>query len=539
MWGNLADLVRDAAGRRPDGRALVAGARSLTWAEVDRVADAAGRGLRRRGLEPGDRVALLLPNGPELVVAYVGALRYGLVAVPVSTLLTPAEVAGVLADAGASAAVAGPGAGAGLAAAQATATGLRLVVHVDTPGDAAPDAAAADEVATVGWEDLLAEGTAAEVPAAGAGEDLAALLYTSGTSGRPRAAMLSHRALLANLEQCAAVDPPPVRPDDVVLLALPIAHVYGLNAVLGMVLRAAATAVLVDRFDPVQTLETVRREQVTVVPAAPPMWRAWARLPGAGEVLGGLRLGVSGSAPLSPEAWQEVRSATGVELVEGYGLTEAAPVVTTALLSPRPKPGSVGRPLPGVELRLLDSAGGEVREGDPGEIAVRGDNVFSGYWPEGDGGPDVDGWYRTGDLAVVDPDGDLVIVGRVKELVVVSGFNVYPREVEDVLLTHPDVAEAAVVPVAHPLTGEAVKAYVVPRAGRTPDPDVLVAHCARRLARFKCPTVVDVVAELPHSGAGKVAKGRLPEVAARGLPSVPGAGAGSGLPSGPGAGAGS
>jgi long-chain acyl-CoA synthetase len=196
---------------------------------------------------------------------------------------------------------------------------------------------------------------------------------------------------------------------------------------------------------------------------------------------------------------------------QGYGLTEAAPVVATTLASPGASAGSIGRPLPGVETRLLDEQGNPVDEGDPGEIWVRGDNLFSGYWPDRVDGPDDDGWWATGDVAITDERGDLVIVDRRKELVLVSGFNVYPREVEDALVQHPGVAEAAVVGVPDPQTGEAVHAFVVPVDGTSLTAADVLAHAATRLARFKRPSTVEVVDELPHSVTGKVAKGRLRE----------------------------
>ncbi len=200
---------------------------------------------------------------------------------------------------------------------------------------------------------------------------------------------------------------------------------------------------------------------------------------------------------------------------EGYGLTETAPVVSSTLAAPTAKAGSIGRPLPGVEVQLLDETGEPAVDADPGELWVRGDNLFSGYWPDGADGPDGQGWWPTGDVAYADDDGDLFLVDRRKELVLVSGFNVYPREVEDALGDHPDVAEVAVIGVPDPETGEAVKAFVVPVPGAALSPEDVTAHAARRLARFKRPTVVEVVDALPHSATGKVAKGRLREGGAR------------------------
>jgi len=222
---------------------------------------------------------------------------------------------------------------------------------------------------------------------------------------------------------------------------------------------------------------------------------------------------VSGSAPLPAPVLASLLETSGHHVFEGYGLTETAPVLTTSLCSEVAKPGSIGRPIPGVELLLLDEHGEEVDEGDPGEVVVRGANLFSGYWPDGTGGPDADGWFRTGDVAVADDDGDLYLVDRVRELILVSGFNVYPREVEDAILGHPAVVEVAVIGIPHPYTGETVKAFVVPVAGSAPTADDVIEFAARRLARFKCPTAVEIVDELPHSAIGKVAKGRLRESA--------------------------
>ncbi|MCA1824708.1 MAG: AMP-binding protein, partial [Frankia sp.] len=226
------------------------------------------------------------------------------------------------------------------------------------------------------------------------------------------------------------------------------------------------------------------------------MYVAWSMLPDVEDAFTSVRLAVSGAAPLPAEVLARVRDATGRHVFEGYGLTETAPVLTTTLMSEAAKPDSIGRPIPGVELKLLDESGDETDDDDPGEIVVRGANLFSGYWPDGVGGPDPDGWWHTGDVAFADDDGDLHLVDRRRELILVSGFNVYPREVEDVLLRHPGVAEVAVIGIAHPYTGESVKAFVVPSDGAQLTTDELIAHAAQSLARFKCPTAIEFVTEL-------------------------------------------
>jgi long-chain acyl-CoA synthetase len=463
-----------------------------------------------------------LGNRVEFVTTYLGALRAGLVAVPVNPRSATGELVRMLADSGARVVVADEAtvtpvrqAVAGLEDALAGAdedlrrrTPVPRVVVVSAPATAAETS----------YDDLLSlEGAPAPLPEDP--ERLAVLLYTSGTSGRPRAAMLTHRALLANIEQNAAVDPPVLTCDDVVLGVLPLFHVYGLNAVLGQVVRQQARLVLVEAFHPQRTLAVVQEEGVTVLPLAPPVLGHWRSVADLGDRLGGVRLVLSGSAPLDPSVGEEFTARAGLPVHQGYGLTEAAPVVTSTLCGAGraagapPKPGSVGAALPGVELRLVDEAGRPIEGEDAGEIAVRGDNLFSGWWPEGTGGPDERGWYATGDVGYLDRDGDLFLVDRIKELVIVSGFNVYPSEVEDVLTELDDVAEAAVIGAPDPDTGEAVVAYVRPVEGSPYDAEELAArvraHCATRLARFKQPAEVQVVDRLPHTVTGKVAKGRL------------------------------
>jgi len=523
---HLAALLSRAAAEAPDRVALVEArsGRRVTWAELDAEADRVARGLAALGLVAGYRVAVALPNRVELVATYLGALRAGLVVVPVNPRSATGELVRMLVDCGA-----------------------RLVLADVTTLTTVRQAVAGVQDALVGADEDLRSRTvvplvtALSAPAlpgestydqlvAGVGpqarpaprlpedaERLAVLLYTSGTSGRPRAAMLTHRALLANVEQAAAVRPPLLTGDDVVLGVLPMFHVYGLNAVLGQVLRQRARLVVVDGFDPQETLGVVEDEAVTVLPVAPPVLVAWRGVPDLRARLAGVRLVLSGSAPLSPAVAAEFTARTGLEVHQGYGLTEAAPVVTSTLCSRGGlKPGSVGAPLPGVELRLLDETGGADAGDDPGEIWLRGDNLFSGYWPDGPAGPDApdaEGWFATGDVGILDADGDLFLVDRVKELVVVSGFNVYPTEVEDVLTELGSVAEAAVIGAPDERTGEAVVAYVRPVPGSSYSVDEVERqvreHCAVRLARFKRPREVHVVEELPHTVIGKVAKGRL------------------------------
>jgi long-chain acyl-CoA synthetase len=521
---HLAELLSRAAAEAPDRVALVeaASGRRVTWSELDAEVDGVARGLNAMGLVAGYRVAIAMGNRTEFVTSYLGALRAGLVAVPVNPRSATGELVRLVADCGARVVVADP---------DTVTTVRQAVAGLEDALVGADDelrrrtvvprivvAGAPTVPGETSYVDLVkAAGTDAPSPADP--ERLAVLLYTSGTSGRPRAAMLTHRALLANIDQAARIDPPMVTGDDVVFGVLPLFHVYGLNAVLGQVLHQRARLVLVNGFDMEESLTVIEDEAVTVLPVAPPVFAYWQAVHDLRERLGGVRLVLSGSAPLSRQLVDFFEQRTGIPVHQGYGLTEAAPVVTSTLCSTgadrRAKPGSVGAALPGIEIRLVDDAGRSPEGEDAGEIWIRGANLFSGYWPDGADGPDAEGWYATGDVGFLDADGDLFLVDRLKELVIVSGFNVYPSEVEDVVAEVEGVAEAAVIGTEHPRTGEAVVAYVKQVPGSGYSADELEArvreHCAVRLARFKQPTEVHVVDQLPHTVTGKVAKGQLRE----------------------------
>jgi long-chain acyl-CoA synthetase len=500
---HLGELVRRAARREPGHQAVVdvTAGRTLTWAELDVAADAEAARLAAAGVGPGDRVALVLPNGVGFCVALFGVLRAGAVAVPVGQRSVAREVAAILDDARPAAVVAD----AGVAAEVAREAGVPVLARPPADAGGAP------------------------VPEAPGGEALALLIYTSGTTGRPRGVQLSHRALLANRAQTAALRPAPVTPADRVLLALPLFHSFGLAAGLLQVCWAGATAVLTERFDAAATPGILREHRVSALAGVPSLYRALLDLP-AEELraaLEGVRICTSGGAPLPPAWLTAFREATGMEVLEGYGLSEAGPVVTCTLPG-QSKPGSVGRPLPGVELRLVDTEGEPLAgraaeageegdaadvfsdpEEDTGLVALRGPNLFSGYWPTGEGGPDDEGWFRTADVGYLDADGDLHLVDRSTDLVIVNGFNVYPREVEDVLSGMAEVAEVAVVGVPDDRTGAAVKAVIVPVPGTSPDADAVGEYCATRLAPFKRPTVIAFVDELPRTATGKIARAAL------------------------------
>jgi long-chain acyl-CoA synthetase len=514
----LADLLTQVAADRPDATALIFADGQLTWAELDAAVERVAAALRHTGLGAGERVAISLGSTTDFVAVLHGVLRAGLVAVPINPAYTARELAHVLGDSGARVLIARAGALATVRQVQEELPSLAyLWVVADGPDGAAGLDLAAGEAAFPAPFDvtLSAPEGQSTVSAPGSGEDLAVLVYTSGTSGAPRGAMLSHRALLADLDHVSRIEPPVVTSGDVVLLAVPLFHIYGLNSGLGMVMRHGATGLLVERFEPAATLTAIREQAVTTIIAVPQMYLAWSMEPQIDEAFDSVRMAVSGSAPLAPAVLQRILDSTGKHVFEGYGLTETGPTIASTLMSEVPKPGSIGRPVPGVRVRLVEPTGepdaAQVDVDDAGEIAVSGDNLFSGYWPGGADGPDSTGWWCTGDLAYADADGDLHLVDRRRELILVSGFKVYPHEVEQVLIEHPGVADAAVVGVPHPYTGEAVRAFVV----REPGVEVTEAEigdwAARRLARFKCPTTIEFVAELPYTALGKVRRAALRE----------------------------
>jgi long-chain acyl-CoA synthetase len=506
------ELVRRAAAQRPDEIALIDAEARWTWSQLHQQTGDLAAGLVGAGLEPGDRLAIQAPTSAEFVAVYLAALQAGLVVVPVNPGYTLPELEHILADSGARMLVTSSVAAVGAAgqlyqnhprlsqiviAARSGADGLPTVAELAATGRAAPDGPPRGVDRT--------------------GEQLAVLLYTSGTSGRPKGAMLPMRALLANLSQVGELRPAPVSAADRVFLPLPLFHVFGLNAGLGLALYFGAGVVLASKFDAAATLRQLRDEQVTVVVGAPLEFAIWAGLPDLADGFSGVRFALSGSAPLPAELVARYAD-IGVPLFEGYGLTEAAPVISLNLRPDgsggsvgwaEPKPGSVGRPLPGVEVRLVDSDGEVVEVGDLGLLEVRGANLFLGYWPDATDGPDADGWFSTGDLAVADDDGDYHLVGRRGDLVLVNGFNVYPAEVEAVFGKLPGVAEVAVLGVSDTETSDSILAYVVAEPGTVLDPDELLEQAGRSLARFKLPKQILEVSELPHTSTGKVMKWRL------------------------------
>jgi len=494
---NLAAIIES---HPAEATALISRGRVTTYGELrDQVGGLRG-GLIDLGIDPGDRVGILCANNWYFVASYLAILGAGAVAVPLNPLSPSRELERELAAVGARAMLVGP-------SARSTADAidrsqlpvLEFVIHSEGHGD--DGALALDELLAAAPRPIVERGA----------DDLAVLIFTSGTAGSPKAAMLSHGNLLANIEQVVALrgggDPA-----DVGFGVLPMFHIYGLNVVLGSALYAGASVLLVERFDPVSAVEAIEKHGVTVLGGAPQMWAAWASMSDLpSDSFASVKVATSGAARLDPHVAQAVHDRFGLELGEGYGLTEASPVVTASIGLPW-RPGSVGAPVDGVEVRLVDSDGEDVLVGDPGEIWVKGPNVFQGYWNDAEATRaciDDEGWLHTGDIALVDDEGFLYLVDRVKDLIIVSGFNVFPAEVEEVLLELDGVQECAVVGVAHPHTGEAVKAFVVVAPGHSLEEDAVIEYAAGQLARYKCPQKVNFVDQLPQNLSGKVLRRAL------------------------------
>lgn len=493
---NLAHIID---GHDADSVALIWRNRVTTYGELREQVAAFRGGLAASGVGRDDRVAIVVGNSPHFVIAYLATVGLGAVAVPLNPASPGPELQSELVVVGPRVVVVDK-----LGAANWSQVDPAVVSSVGVTVTTEPGTAAA----TVAFDELLSAAPLDVVEVDPS--QLAALMFTSGTAGSPRAAMLTHGNLQANLDQSLSADGH-IDADDVIFGVLPLFHIFGLNVVIGLGLSVGAKIVLVQRFDPATAVQSIRDRGVTVIPGAPALWAAFAHFDELdADAFATVRLGLSGASRLPISVARTMHERFGIEICEGYGLTEASPIVTTSTGVP-PRFGSVGRALAGVEIRLVN-VNGEALVGDVGEVWVRGDNVFAGYYGDPDATAlvlDADGWLHTGDMATTDDDGYLYLVDRSKDLIIVSGFNVYPAEVEDMLLTHPAVAEAAVVGVAHPHTGEAVKAYVVMAPGADIDEETLIEYSLDHLARYKCPSKVIFVDAFPRNASGKLVRRSL------------------------------
>ncbi|MGY3790677.1 long-chain-fatty-acid--CoA ligase [Streptomyces antibioticus] len=485
---NLAQFLEETAGRQPERPALRFAGQVTDYAELNERSARAAALLRAEGIRPGDRVALMLPNVPEFVVLYYGILRAGAVVVPMNPLLKTRETEYHLDDSGAA---------------------LLFEWH-QAPGEGAQGAAAAGvrhlAVEPAAFAELLAGHEPLAETAATADDDVAVLLYTSGTTGRPKGAALTHGGLRHNTE-VNTVHVQRMTPEDVVVGCLPLFHIFGQICTMSATVRGGASLTLIPRFDPQAVLDAVARDRATVFEGVPTMYAALLQHPSDADV-STLRMCISGGASLPVEILHGFERRFGCAVLEGFGMSETSPVVTFNHPDRPRKAGSIGTPIRDVEVRLLDDKGQDVAPGEIGELAVRGPNVMKEYWnrPEETAATIPDGWLRSGDLARQDEDGYFYIVDRKKDMIIRGGYNVYPREIEEVLHEHPAVALAAVVGRADDHLGEEIAAAVVLRPGAGATPDELREFVKERVAAYKYPREVWLVDTLPTGPSGKILK---------------------------------
>jgi long-chain acyl-CoA synthetase len=487
---NIADLLSQSADLRPEHVAIKVDENELGYAALDRAAARVAGLLHAKGVQPGDRVGIMLPNVAHFSVCYYGALRVGAAIVPMNPLLKEREVAFYLGDSEARVLLAWHQF-ADAAHAGAEQAGVECVLV--EPGE---------------FEALLQRCQPADEVIIRQPGDTAVILYTSGTTGKPKGAELTHQNILRNVE--VTVDLFGLDERAVTLGALPFFHAFGQTCALNATVSVGGTLTLIPRFEAGKALAILERDTVTVFEGVPTMYAAMLHHDAADTAdTSALEVCVSGGAAMPVEIMRAFEARFGCEILEGYGLSETSPVASFNRRGRERKPGSIGLPVDGVEMRRVDDTGNPVAAGDLGEIQIRGHNVMKGYWrrPEATAEAiDPAGWFSTGDVARIDEDGYYFIVDRKKELIIRGGFNIYPREIEEVLYEHPDVREAAVIGIPHAELGEEVAAAVALKSGTESTPEVLRDFVKQRVAAYKYPRHIWIVDELPKGPTGKIVK---------------------------------
>lgn len=537
--GSLYDLVAASVAEFGDDAALEFFGRSISYAEMGDQIDRAAEGLRLLGVQKGDPVALVLPNCPQHIVAFYAVLRLGAIVVEHNPLYTPRELRHQFEDHGAKVAIAWNNVvdtiqgfpddvavetliSIDITRAMPFATRSLLRLPISKARESRR-ALTTDVRGTIAWEELLRSPAIAPSIVKPTADDVALIQYTSGTTGSPKGATLTHLNLTANAAQARAWVPTVTRGKGCVVYAvLPMFHAYGLTLCLTFAMSMGARLVLFPKFDPDLVLPVIKKHPATFLPAVPPIYERLEKAArDKGVSLQGIQIAISGAMPLSASVVEPWEAQTGGYLVEGYGLSETSPVLMANPVGPSRVAGTVGLPLPNTEVRVVDPENPTVDRtaGEEGELIVRGPQVFSGYWkkpdetaavfvPTSDSGAD---WFRTGDIVTVDDKGFVRIVDRIKELIITGGFNVAPSEVEDTLRQHPDVADVAVVGLPSEHSGEDVVAAVVLAPGKSLDEEGIRAFARANLAAYKVPRHVYVVDELPRSLIGKVLRRQVKE----------------------------
>lgn len=514
---SVATILAESAHRHPDKVAVIQAGRTgpgatATYGELWRDAKRIAGALRALGVERGDRVAMLIPNVPDFPRIYSAVLAIGAVAVPIHLLFKREEIAHVLRDSGASLVIVG---------APSLAEALPAAQEVDVPAVSAlvPDGAL-DLAPVPRLEDLAADAEPIDRQEGMNPLDPATLLYTSGTTGRPKGAVGSHFALVEQVN-VALLDLFDLRHEDVIFGGLPLFHTFGQTCVMNVAFRRGATMVLLPRFEPAAALGAMVEHGCTVFTAVPTMYVGLLAATRAAEERPPVRYGISGGAPLPLAVLEEFERTFDAPVYEGYGLTETSPIVSFNPVGRPIRPGTVGVPMWGVDVVIADPAVEdrivELPRGDLGELVVRGHDLFKGYLgnAEANATSVVDGWFRTGDLATMGDDDYLTLVDRKKDMILRNGYNVYPTEVEGVLMRHPAVQSAAVFGTPHPSHGQEVEAAVVLKDGQDATADELRDFVRTKVAAFKYPRVVHLVADLPLGPSGKVLKRELTRLHSR------------------------
>lgn len=495
---SLADLLVPAMALRPDKVAIIYGDREITYREMDEAGNRVANALLELGIQPGERVSMHIDNRPEFIFGFLGIMRAGAVLVPTNVMYTGPEMEHILGDSGARAVIVLDEFEEKMQ--KLNIPTLEFVVVLESPSNPKSNCLA---------DMMLMAG--ADAPGITRNPDEVAIIqYTSGTTGMPKGAMVCDNNIMAVLRN--TTDMPgslEALETDSTLLTLPLFHAYALDLGITRTFLSVQTMVLFNRFDAVKIFEAIEKYKVTIFYGAPPMYFAFVNTPDCAKYdSSSLRGSYSGAAPLPVVTMEQFKEMTGVQINEGYGLSETAPTLSTNMAGPVNKPGSVGPPIKEVEVKIVDEAGNEVAEGDVGEIKAKGPNIFLGYWnrPEETAKALQDGWFLTGDMGRFDEDGYLYIVDRKKDMIVVSGFNVYPIELENVILRHPKIIDCAVIGVPDQYQGESVKACVVLGPGESMDYEEFEAYCREQMAAFKVPKLMTVRDELPKNATGKVLK---------------------------------
>lgn len=514
---NLSSLLENSAAKYPDRTAIVLGEMRMTYQELNAAANKIANLLVARGIKKGDKVALSIPNLPFFTIEYYGVLKTGATVVPLNVLLNPREIAYHLNDSDAKAYFAFEGTaelpiGKWAKEALADAPGVEnLFINTIDPTASSPfedTESCADAMAPmpVTFETVEVDEK----------QDTAVILYTSGTTGQPKGAELTHSNMRLNALASSDLFGADAENPDTYLCVLPLFHSFGQTVIQNGALAFGGTIIMLPRFEPVAALQLLLNEKVTFFAGVPTMY--WGLL-GAleegidvAEIANTLRIAAAGGAALPKEVHREFKDRFGISILEGYGLSETSPVASFAIRGEEPRVGSIGKPLKDVEMKLIDPSWNEVSgEDQVGEIAIKGYNVMKGYYKRPEATAEVikDGWFRTGDLAKVDKDGYFYIVDRSKDMIIRGGFNVYPRELEEILMTHPAVSLVAVIGVAHESHGEEIKAVIVKKPGDTTTEEEILSWGQQQFAKYKYPRIVEFIDALPMTSTGKILKREL------------------------------